>query len=217
MSKDWSRINGPVTVRAFNGSNRVYATLEAAVRAVGQYNIEGLRDRPLGYTYESLYRPRPEYTKTFDYTTYRSHSYHTSVAGGDSHHFYDELGLRIPAWKVQEVYRNLPNVRTEGYRRSYRVRYNPDKDFRNGPVIGIHHAKWHGSYYRPIGTFPERRANAALGADYVELEDLPVRFKARGARTKLPSSWDDISFARRGDSWKHYRHTQYKVKGAGRP
>lgn len=219
MSKDWSRISGPVTVRAFNGSVRVYATLEAAVRAVGEYNIESLRDRPLGFTYESLTRPRPEYTKTFEYTTHRSYSYHTSVAGGDSHNFYDELGLRIPAWKVQEVYRNLPNAKADNrsYRRWYRVRYNPEKDFRNGSVIGIHCRKA-GGYrgHRHVRTQPEITLNEAFEQDRRDYAAEGIFIKGRVR--DLPNAWDDLNVSDwEAKSWKNYRRTQYKVKGAGRP
>jgi hypothetical protein len=59
-------------------------------------------------------------------------------------------------------------------------------------------------------TQQETRELLGLEFDMKDVEDFPVRIKIRKKRKNLPSLWDDICYSRRGDNWKHYRHTQHK-------
>lgn len=112
----------------------------------------------------------------------------------------DAWGLTIPDWKVAEVARLNPApdwVRKRDY------------VFRQGPVPGVRsHRRWHGCT-RYVATYPERRDNDFLTYDEDAFEH---RIQARAARRPraLPTSWDDIAFARRGRGWKHHRAKQYR-------
>lgn len=196
-SKNWTGI-GEVTVRAFNGQVRVFPSLAAAVAAIGRRQIEAITDRPLGFGFDS-YLNR-------DRTYYRSWSYAMSCEAtrviGSPLAFFDCLGMRIPAWKVQETLANLDT--SEEDRHPY-FRRRPHT-FRSGPVPGLY-SHYRRSYDRHPGTRNELRAAEGYRAD---LEDLDVRPKGRVR--DLPTYYDDLPRSRGYSvkSWKEYRRTQYK-------
>ncbi|AFU88231.1 hypothetical protein CcrColossus_gp361 [Caulobacter phage CcrColossus] len=115
-------------------------------------------------------------------------------------HILDQDGLYIPAWKIDEVARLNP-------RPSYR-RWNRRYVFRQGPVEGVRCTRAsRRRCYRRIATTGERRENGFLCYDE-DAVDLGV--KVRGKRSKLPSAWDDVQHARRGNGWKRNRQKQYR-------
>lgn len=121
----------------------------------------------------------------------------------------DECGLIIPPWRVdREIAALGPRQMPRWYSRYHD--YDPDRDFRKAPVTGTGRSWRYGRYLRHMKTRQERRENLGLEADLRDLEDFPVRVKIRGRRKTLPTLWDDIPHARRGDGWKGYRRTQHK-------
>lgn len=79
IQKSWKMI-GPVTLKTYDNAVRVFDTLENAVKAVGERNIEMLKYGHLQTWDDWIYPP------------------------GDRFVFIDELGFTIPVWKVKEVY-----------------------------------------------------------------------------------------------------------------
>jgi hypothetical protein len=122
---NWRKI-GPVTVRSYTGKVTVHNNLPDAVSSVHHRYIEGLRYGKLGWEKKPYcFRDKP-------------------WTGGDSHVFYDEMGLVIPVWRVQEAYRHLP--REAPYRHRFR---------------GFKRTAGH--YHRHPRTQQERRENAEYG------------------------------------------------------
>jgi hypothetical protein len=101
--KNWSRV-GPVTVKDYLGHTYNFGTLDEAVRHVGKFRIENLKRGKLGFPTKSPFNLFKQWVD------------------GDSHIFLDELGLIIPIWRVQEVYRNLPNRFVASGRMNWRRR-----------------------------------------------------------------------------------------------
>jgi len=200
-NQNWTH-TGQVTVYAFNGKVRIFPSLEDAVRAIGRYHhIEALADRPLGYSVDTILK-KGAYYGTWAYAQY----YQGSIFGGDPFVIHDELGLRIPAWKVKEAYANLP-FKDKVWRR------NAAKDFafRNGPVPGIHCYRGGGGYFRNPATRNEKAANSGYEEYLDELDD-EIGMRPKGRIRDLPTNYDDISRSRgwHTRSWKEYRRHQYR-------
>lgn len=125
----------------------------------------------------------------------------------------DACDLVIPAWRIEQDMRLIANTPPPIYNRRYRrlPRYEPERDFRYGPVPGIRNYQPR-NYFRQIHTLAELRAHAALETDMADQDTFPIRIKIRARRKTIPSAWDDILHARRGDGWKNYRKTQYKKR-----
>jgi hypothetical protein len=66
-----------------------------------------------------------------------------------------------------------------------------------GPVPNVHRQRLGRRYFRRIATMQERRLNQPLNIDKSEPSARPAR-----RAPNLPSSWDDISYARRSKGWK---------------
>lgn len=193
MDKNWSDI-GQVSVRTYNGSARVYENLNDAVRAVGYDYIAALRGDRLAYGDDP-----------------RNPVYYRAI-GGDTHIFFDQYGIRIPVWKVQETWNNLPTVWISQLPWN-RGKYDP-KTFRKGPVPGIHSRRWRfSSYHRYPKTLQEHRWAEALRDDREEVREYTNRsLRARNRDNSLPVAWDDVprSTGWNNKSWKSYRKHQYK-------
>jgi hypothetical protein len=118
----------------------------------------------------------------------------------------DELGLVIAPETIVERFFQLgcPN-RTQWSR----FNYDPETDFRNGPVKGIRCRRhWKCQSLRHMATTQEIRENDFLNYDEDAVE---YRIKARGRRRKacLPTVWDDY-WRRPQKNWKQQRRTQWK-------
>lgn len=120
---------------------------------------------------------------------------------------YDEMGMVIPLWRIAEEMAHLPPRPLPSWLR--RPLYEPERDFRSGPVPGSGRRYSGFRFYRNVGTHAERRRIHDL-EDLEDADEVPIRVKLRAKRKKLPSSWDDIRHARRGNGWKAQRKTQYK-------
>ena len=146
--KNWRKI-GPVTVKDYGGHVNTYNSLSEAVRRVGKIHIEGLKYGWPGFkTRFSTYEKNEQgWYWTKDWIC------------GDSHVFLDEIGLIIPPWRVQEAYRNLPNVWGPRNRWAYR---RGSKRFDSS-----------GHYFRRPRTQQERREDGHrdLPTSY---DDLPI-------------------------------------------
>lgn len=117
----------------------------------------------------------------------------------------DECGLVVPLWRIAQEAQGVDL--SPASRR--RAGYLPERHFRNHPVPNTR--RWRrGRHYRNIRTHSERRDMLGLEADLHDLEEFADPVKLRARRKALPSAWDDIRVARRGESWKHYRKTRYK-------
>lgn len=106
--------------------------------------------------------------------------------------FLDELGFQIPLWKVLEV--------NEKRRPKPKVRFK----FRDGPVWGVHHSKWHrGSWNRKIKTHGYNKWVESAKEDEDDLG-----FSLPDLHKKI-TAWDEQSMKWYTKNWKKYRKTQY--------
>lgn len=164
MTRDWRRIDGPVTA-CYDFEQRRFNSLVEALHYHDRHSSWG--------------RPKVKW-------------------------YYDEYGIVIPDWKVEEVYYANPRPRPH-----YKGWIPPHPYVhRQGPVSGLRRA-WRGKCYRRISTQAERGQNVLL--DYDE-EALEHGIRARGSRRghNLPSAWDDIQPSRQGNGWKRHRDKQWR-------
>lgn len=191
MQTMWNGPVGPVTMHHIEGDALVFSTLAAAVAHAARRHFIIAERFPglLASFYADPWSPP-----------------------GRRVVLVDECGLTIPLWRSEEERQHLGDISPLNYRlRALLNRgYDPERDFRNGPVPGVHRRRW-GRCYRHIRTEAERRAHFGFEADLRDAEDFPVRVKIRARRKNVPTLWDDIQPARRGDGWKAYRKTQYKA------
>jgi hypothetical protein len=186
MSKSKYSPQGPFIIKSARGETWAFDTLMEAAEAI-RYSHLDMIDRPFGGGY-------------WLGDTYVPHDRHNFI-------LLDECGLIVPIWRIREALEALP-PRKSIY---LRFNYDPEKDFRNGP-LPVRKGIRCGRFYRRLRTTAEIRAHKGLEADLHDLEEYPVRVKIRGRRKKLPTLWDDIIPSRKGDSWKNYRKTQYKTR-----
>lgn len=184
-----------------NIDGKTYASIEEAVLGIGYHNIMALRDSPhLGGFRDSVVDNRGRYQRVPTY-----------CQGGDGVHVFDELGLRVPAWKLQEVADNIPNdVWNHPHRYWRRKAHAKPEHFRKLPVPGTRKYRGGRGYCRYIKTHQEIRENDFL--DYDE-DALEYGIKARGNRRRhnLPTVWDDPYRSDvRSNNWKRHRSTQWK-------
>lgn len=93
-----------------------------------------------------------------------------------------------------------------------RWNYNPDKDFRNGPLRGSSFRRCSGGSYRRPKTTQERRI--AYAHDYDDdLKFYGVKVRAKRNFRNLPDVYDDLVRSNESQkNWKRYRKIQYKTK-----
>jgi hypothetical protein len=177
MKKDWRKVGEVTLVNAYNRTHKTYHSLEDAVRGFSREIIDGLGDRPLGHYWD------------VDWGHNRIHS---TWMGGERFVIYDELGLRVPAWRIKEAWHNLPTVwekpwRWYGGRRRWRGNRSPK-------VAQTH------------------RYFSSVKQDVDELQDHNVHLKTRRSSILAVDPWDDWPQSDwRIRSWKKYRRTQYKT------
>lgn len=181
--RDWSKI-GQVKTRDCHGREYDWDTLEDAI-SYYRYSIKDLGGYPVA-TSSNLFR---EY----------------SFLKLDFVAFYDEMGMRIPLWKIKEVYATL-SFPSRGWRRADPEVYGPKgTKFRKGTIPGIHAAKWHkGTYYKRFSFISTFRDNAYLDSDD-EMRDYGITSR----RTNFPNPWEDFPRSYH-KNWKKYRKTQWK-------
>lgn len=122
----------------------------------------------------------------------------------------DECDLIVGIHRIKEVIACLPPRAMPRWFYRY-GNYKPERDFRKNPVPCTGKRRWTG-FCRHVATTGELRATQGLEADLRDIEDFPIPVKIRRSRKTIPTLWDDVPFARRGDSWKNYRKTRYKPK-----
>lgn len=118
--------------------------------------------------------------------------------------FLDELGLRIPGWKVAEAAHAI-----EGrgpYLPRCRRGYDPST-FRLTPVPFTGRSG-RGRCFRAMRTTQERRKYVEVRGDGEYLE-LGGRLRARRSAANLVDAWDDVQRGR-SRSWKDSRITQWR-------
>ncbi len=146
------------------------------------------------FEYESLYDAVVKHHYTW------SHNYNMAYYSVGRHiTLFDEMGMKIPDWKVEEVYKTVPEKKWR--KRKFK--------FRDGPVEGVSTRRW-GRFWRRIKTTQEIRENEFLAYDDDAIE---YNIKARDRRKQynLPTLWDDRP-RHREQNWKRQRKTQWKAK-----
>jgi len=190
--KNWNNI-GPVTVKNY-GNGRVYAfkSLEEFFSMIGF----SLLDRIGG----------EEVKKKFDTSLTNIFKYNRCVVVFDQH------GLIIPVWKIEEVYRVAKKSHDDHWG-SWRIRDCKHCVHRRDPIPGTSKRRgtYFGSWYKKPKTMAERRAAEALASDE-EARYYNVRVRGRRSNHNLPEPYDDRP---RGDAdnrrnWKQNRKTQWK-------
>lgn len=191
--KDWRHL-GEVTVKAANGSTRRLEDLEAAVRFLGRRNVESLGDHPILGGWLGVH----EYTRRYvgaDFGRFvRSVGHAPHHSPFESFVVIDELGMRVPAWRVHLEYDNLPNValRVDSRRYSHRWRHRSARHPR---------------------VFSTAKAWVASKESWEVLTELGVRTSYRRPEAARIDPWDDHnepSYHHR--SWKDYRRTQHRAR-----
>lgn len=119
--------------------------------------------------------------------------------------FYDGCGDLICPTELEAVVKDIIANRLS-LRFRYGKRHVSDSHFRRYPVPNISNTKGRGRYFRSVRTHQELRSNLAVMDDDIRCYGVRVR----GKRKNIPTDYDDISYTRRGDNWKHYRKTQWK-------
>lgn len=188
MPKNWNGPLGPVTLKSDRRADRVYADIAEAAAEIRRLNLE-MSERPLppriGDAWIGFFAAR--------------------------NILVDNCGLIIPVWRIAREIEALPPRPAPSWAHRFRD-YIPERDFRDGPVPGTGKTRGrYGCYLRHMKTRQEMRENIGLEVDLRDLEDFPLRVKIRGRRKNLPTLWDDIPHAQRGDSWKNYRNQQAKA------
>lgn len=187
----WKGPVGPVTMYDIQGEARVFPTLAAAVAHAARCHLIIAERFPslLASSWGDPWSP-PGRRVVLE----------------------DECGITIPLWRAEEERQHLGDLSPITYRlRALLMRvYDPERDFRNGPVPGVHRRRW-GRSYRHIHTQAERRDVLGFETDLRDAGEFPIRVKIRARRKGIPTLWDDIQPARKGDGWKNYRKTQYKA------
>lgn len=117
--------------------------------------------------------------------------------------FYDGCGDLISPDVVRQAAEEIRFARVK--RRSWSKVHVSEDHFRRFPVPNIHKSRSRRGWDRHMRTTQELRMNLAVTE---EENELGVR--VRGRRCNLPTYYDDVSHARRGDNWKNYRKTRWK-------
>lgn len=182
---NWS-LRGPVVLRnLFTGEKTTFESAEDFAENVIRRNIEGR----LGDA--SHLTNRDCFGLWYGYPTYL---------------LYDECGLIIPVWKVQEI---LRQTRTQHKTWTERIHGRRNYVFRRGPVPFIRKSRGGPGWYKNPGTYAEMRAANALEHDEDAMEH---NIRPRRSVPNIPSMWDDRI---RGDhrnrrNWKRNRKNQWK-------
>lgn len=189
MPKNWNGPLGQVTLKDGRHETRAYADITSAAREIRRLRLEMI-EHPLppriGDCWVGIFPNR--------------------------HILIDDCGLIVPVWRIAREIEALGPRPLPSWSRRF-ASYDPDRDFRQAPVSGTGRSRGrrYGRYLRHMKTRQELRGNRGLEADLHDPEDFPVRVRLRAKRKDLPTLWDDVPHARRGDGWKNYRRAQHKA------
>ena len=98
-------------------------------------------------------------------------------------------GLTVPVWRAEGAAQGLAPPPA---RRRLPRGYDPDRNFRDGPVAGTGRCRRGKGTYRHMRTRGELRDVGRLAADIEDLGTFPVQVKIRARRRNIPTLWDDI-------------------------
>jgi hypothetical protein len=200
MPHIWNGPIGPVTITSNREAAWRFSSISAAAHFIRRHRIH-MTDRPvvkIGSGFIGLDAPY-----------------------GRSATMTDELGLVVPLWRIMREMDVLPPTEKPSWLRRGPADYDPERDFRKGALPGSGLSRRYVRYLRRVRTIAELRAHDGFLAEMrhdarhpADLEDdeeiTAPQIKVRARRKNLPTLWDDIPHARRGESWKHYRKTRYK-------
>lgn len=121
----------------------------------------------------------------------------------------DADGVRIPGWRLMELYADYERERAARHREVWAERYRRDRyEFRDGPVPGVFKRRRHKRKQ------PHLHSEMTFNQIVVEddgYSDLEVKVRAkRASKTLLSAIWDHHGRSRRGESWKEYRSSQWR-------
>jgi hypothetical protein len=184
--RDWSKV-GPV-VLSMGGRITEHPSLEGAVRCIGWRKIDDLRkngERRLPVFYLTI-RPMDETPR-----------------------IYDEIGMRIPLWRILEAASGAALETPDDWAVRWNIGRRGPYVFRRGPVGGTGGYSRSGSMYHRMRTQGERRDACALMLDE-DAVDQGIRPRASRSADALPNYWDELVTAKPLRSWKKHRSTQWR-------
>lgn len=195
MESDWKIIEGPVTTYDYMGRQFVFDTLQEAIQYYPGFD-ESITDGDFSMR-ESVewwnrgWKPclPPYYCNDI-----------TSLLI-----IFDEMGVRIPAWRVISEYRK------EKKRKKKRSYHQPE---RGSVVPWTGHCKRRYLRGKVARTFPEVRDNEFLYWDE-ELKEYGIRPRPVRTNYYLPNSYETRHYASDIRCWKRYRKSQWKVSRNG--
>lgn len=118
----------------------------------------------------------------------------------------DVDGVRIPGWRLIELYAEYERERVVRGRELWAARYRR-YEFRDGPVPGVFKRRRH--KWKHPHLLSEMISNQIVLED--EYPDLGVKVRAKRApKTLLSAIWSHHGRSRRGDSWKEHRSSQWR-------
>jgi hypothetical protein len=119
----------------------------------------------------------------------------------------DADGVRIPGWRLVELYDDFQRERTTRHRALWSERYPRRYEFRDGPAPGGFKRRRHKRKH-------PRLRSEMISNQIVEEEDvLEAEFKVRAKRaskTLLGAIWSHHGRSRCGNSWKKHRSDQWR-------
>lgn len=120
----------------------------------------------------------------------------------------DKDDLIVPLYQIEETFKKIIEENMNIFSR-YKS-YNPEKNFRKGPVPGIGKISRYGNFFRHIKTTSERRI-AAIAEHDEELLEVGIRIRAKRNHKNIPNTWDDF-YRKDTDhrNWKRHRKHQWK-------
>lgn len=214
---EWKNI-GPVTMLDLFGKIvNSYPSIEEAIRKNGVKFTRALANRELEHLVHqknirfvvSAFDREIFWGSSFEKANNRSRQdYSFGRMNGTRFVLVDEFGYIIPIG-VLECYASSYSEKKKNFGW---FDYDPDTDFRNGPLRG--RSRIRGYHGNGSSQKQKRGYHASLKADEMididpDLEEFKDMIKIR----KTPDGfdpWDDERCTRRGNNWKHYRKVQWK-------
>ena len=206
--KNWSKI-GSVVRKHYDGKTATFDSLKAAVIGMYKSDIDALQKGRLAYHCKDVFG-------------------WSIASGGDNYLFCEESGMVIPLWKVKETFYNISSKEyLDNFYSSHRWyltgRQSPrfhegGKNYRNGPVWGVHGNHWGNSGVN-VRTTQEIRENVFFDCFDEDAKEHGIKSRGARRRAQLPTAWDDRpAGSYYHTNWKHFRKHQWKEKkGAQAP
>ena len=120
----------------------------------------------------------------------------------------DSDGVRIPGWRLMELFTEFQRERTERQSAFWSARYPRDRyEFRDGPAPGGFKRRRHKRKQPHLHA--EMISNQIVEDEELPAAEIKVRAK-RAPKTLLGAIWSHHGRSRRGNSWKKHRQNQWR-------